>query len=100
MSTLSEESNMAYQSNTILKAASLEEVISIINCGGIIEGIEGIEFTPSMLAACYAHNAITESDYDITDDGIESALDYVWEAGARFNFADALVYARKLATRD
>lgn len=89
---------MVYQSNTIRKAASLEEVISIINCGGIIEGIEGIEFTPSMLAACYAHNAITESDYDITGDGIESAMDYLWGEGARFNYADAVFYARKLAS--
>ena len=43
-----------YSSNTLKSCKDIEEVVELINSAPILEGIEGIEFTPEELAAEYA----------------------------------------------
>jgi len=88
-----------YLSNSITNATSLEKVVTVINAAaeGHIEGMEGIEFTPEMLAGCYAYGAASDSGFEIDEDSIDSHLEILNEAGAQFDHSGAVDYALKLA---
>jgi hypothetical protein len=87
-----------YVSNAIRGYTTLEQIVAHINNGGTCEGIEGIEFSPEQLAGQYAFDAITESDYPDVDEGsIDAHLDFLVDAGAKFNRRDAINHGLLLA---
>lgn len=87
-----------YISNALNNALSLEAVVSLVN-RGTCEGMEGIEFSPEMLAGQYAYNAAKEAG-SVEDEDIDGQLDYLHEAGARFNQAAALAHAIAIKAAD
>ena len=88
-----------YISNSIKNATSLTEVVDIINDAstGHVEGMEGLEFTPAMLAGQYAHGAARDAGYGETEDNIEAHLDFLVEHGAKFDFMAALAHGVAIA---
>ena len=88
-----------YISNSISNAKRQEEVVEIINgaAEGHIEGMEGIEFTPSMLAGQYAHAAAAESGYGSDAECIEAHLDILENEGAKFDSHAALKHGVAIA---
>lgn len=86
-----------YKSNSIEKAMSREEVVNIINAAaenGHAEGMEGVEFTPEMLAGCAIFDAC-EFEYDAASE-IEAQAELLKEDGAEFNKSEACEYALNL----
>ena len=74
----------AFFQNNIL---TLERIVEVINDGGTSSS------TPEELAGYYAFDAAREgSDNagDIDSDTIEAHMDFLAEAGARFNYAEAV----------
>ena len=86
-------------SNSIKNATSLGEVMAIINgaADGHVEGMEGIEFTPSQLAGQYAHDAAAESDFGADKDSIDGQLEFLAEEGAKFDHYAALDHGISIA---
>ena len=80
-----------YTSNAIKNAPSIEAVIALVN-EGTCEGMEGIEFTPEMLAGQYAYEAAKEAGYT-EDADLDGQLDILREAGAKFKQDAALAHA-------
>lgn len=87
-----------YISNSIKNATALAEVVDIINgaADGHIEGMEGIEFTPAMLAGQYAYDAAAESGYTGKAD-IEAHLEILENEGAKFDSRAALKHGVAIA---
>ena len=86
-----------YKSNSIEKATSREEVVNIINAAaenGHAEGMEGVEFTPEMLAGCAIFGAC-EFEYDAESE-IEAQAELLKEDGADFDMSEACEYALEL----
>jgi len=88
-------------SNSIKTATSLPEVVAIINgaADGHIEGMEGLGFTPAMLAGQYAQDAAAESGY-MGDAEIEAHLEFLVEKGADFDFSAALAHGMTIAAAE
>ena len=86
-------------SNSIKNATSQEKVVNIINgaAEGHIEGVEGIEFTPAMLAGQYAQAAAAESGYGSDAECIEAHLDILENEGAKFDSRSALKHGVAIA---
>ena len=86
-------------SNSIKNATALTEVVEIINgaADGHVEGIEGLEFTPAMLAGQYAQAAAAESGYGSDDECIEAHLDILENEGAKFDSHAALKHGVAIA---
>ncbi|WP_299195724.1 hypothetical protein [uncultured Amphritea sp.] len=79
--------------NAITEAASIEQVVEIINAskaGDVSEYFGGSDTREAEeMAGQYAWEAAEESGY--TDDGsIEAQLDFLVEVGAEFDFSAAL----------
>ena len=85
-------------SNSIKDATSQDEVVKIINgdASGHVEVMEGIEFTPAQLAGQYAHAAAAQSGY-MGEAEIEAHLDIIEDAGANFDYFDALAHGMSIA---
>lgn len=88
-----------YLSHAVKNAQHISEVVDVINAGGITEGIESIEFTPSQLAGIYAYCAIEADDFcnSHNDDDHDAHLDVLDDVGAIFDSKDAIVYASQLS---
>ena len=72
--------------NALENCHGIDQVVELINCELVTDASE------EMIAAKYAYDAAEESGY--TDDtSIEAHLDYLVEAGAKFDFQDALKMA-------
>lgn len=84
-----ESINISY---AVAHAQTLESVVSLVN-EGTCEGLEGMEFTPAQLAGQYAQSAAKDSGYPATSDSVEAHLEFLSDAGASFNFADAVAHA-------
>lgn len=73
----------------------------ITNLQGVVESInnspvQGFEqYTPAFKAASYAYEAQIASGYEISEEAIETHLDILVEAGAEFDYFDALSIALK-----
>ena len=78
-----------YISNELNNCSSLEKVVDLIN-SGVCEGVEGIEFTATGLAAQYAADASIDCHDRFKDDEIKSHLDILEESGAKFDYEKAL----------
>lgn len=74
-----------------------EQIVRYINEGGGAEGMEGIEFTASQLAGQYAFNAAKEAGYGLTAEDMQGQLEYLAEAGAVFDEAQATAHALAIA---
>ena len=85
-----------YTSISIREAQTQEAVVEMINQGGITEGMEGVEFGPDQLAGQYAWDAQSESDCEVDKAGIEAHLEILSNAGAEFDFGEALKHAMLL----
>lgn len=88
-----------YLSHAIQNAQNITEVVEMINNGGHSEGIEGVEFTPEMLAGIYSYVAVEDSDSECRvhiNDNHDAHLDVLIDCGAQFSSADALLYASQL----
>ena len=87
-----------YISNSIKNAKNQEEVVEIINgaADGHVEGMEGIEFTPEMLAGQYAHAAAAQHGY-MGEAEIEAHLDILGDAGANFDYFAAAAHGMAIA---
>jgi hypothetical protein len=84
-------------SNALEDAKTVAEVVSIIN-SGTVEGMSeagGTEFTPEMLAGQYAAGECEEAKNDATvfDLFVEVNLDFIADAGAKFDYSKAADYA-------
>lgn len=81
-----------YSSKTLRDCRDIEKVIELINSGTILEGIEGVEFTPEELAAEYSYEAAKENVGEelIENDKLEFHLSILLEKGANFSYPDAL----------
>mgnify|MGYP001301969331 FL=1 len=90
-----------FLSPAILNAHTLEEVVNYVN-EGTCEGMEGIEFTSEMLAGQYAWSAAKEASdgESITSYHIEGQLEFLSEAGARFDETKATLHGLALASAD
>ena len=88
-----------YISNSIKNATSLSEVVGIINgaADGHVEGMEGLEFTPAMLAGQYAQAAAGESGYGSDAECIEAHLDILENEGAKFDCHAAMKHGAAIA---
>lgn len=86
-----------YASNTIRNCSSLEQVITVINGGAIVEGMEGVEFTPAQMAGQYAFEAARESGWPVDESALDAHLDFLAEAGAEFDRSGAIVHGLQLA---
>jgi hypothetical protein len=85
-----------YESHAMKNANSIERVVELVN-KGTYEGIEGVEFTPEMLAGCYAYNAACDSGNEIDKEELEAQLYCLADGGANFDASGALEYAIKLS---
>lgn len=90
-----------FLSPAIANAHTLDEVVTRVN-EGTCEGMEGIEFTPEMLAGQYAWRAAKEAaDGDpITAYHLEGQLEFLREAGATFDEAKAVSHGLSLVSAD
>lgn len=89
-----------YLSNAIANAASLEQVVEYVN-EGTCEGMEGIEFSPEMLAGQYAWEAAKDAaEGDITEADLEGQLEFLSEAGGVFDEQNAIAHGMKIAAAD
>lgn len=84
-----ESINISY---AVANAQTLESVVSLVN-EGTCEGMEGMEFTAAQLAGQYAQSAAKDSGYPVTADAVEAHLEFLLDAGASFNVADAVAHA-------
>jgi hypothetical protein len=87
-----------YLSPAIANAHTLEEVATHVN-EGTCEGMEGIEFTPEMLAGQYAWQGAKEAGdgEEITEQHLEGQLECLHEAGAKFDEQAAIAHGMKIA---
>jgi|TARA_R110000851_G_scaffold333472_1_gene513548 hypothetical protein len=90
-----------FLSPAITNAHTLEEVVAHVN-EGTCEGMEGIEFTSEMLAGQYAWEAAKQaSDGEpITAYSLEGQLEFLSDAGARFDEPKAILHGLALASAD
>ena len=84
-----------YISNAIRSATSLDEVVELINAGGVCEGMEGVEFTGSQLAGQYAEDCARDSDF-FDRASVEAHLEVLSDAGAVFEPEEAAEWAIKI----
>ena len=77
------------------KANTIEKAAEIVT-NGTCEGVEGVEFTPEQLAGQYAYDAQREMGEPVTDDGSFFHLECLENAGAKFDFSEAMIHAEKL----
>ena len=89
-----------HTSNTIRNCSSLEQVVTVINGGAIVEGMEGVEFTAAQLAGQYAFEAARDSGWAVDAAAIAAHLDILADAGAEFDHADAAEHAMALVGGD
>ena len=76
--------------NAITEANTLEQVVEIINSDEASEYFGGTDLrSAEKMAGQYAWEAAEESGYT-DDESIEAHLDILSDAGARFNFSNAL----------
>lgn len=78
-------------------ALTAEEVVEVVN-GGTCEGMEGIEFTASMLAGQYAAGAAKDSaDNGVIEHAdIEAHLEFLHNFGAIFDFETATEHGMRI----
>lgn len=86
-----------YISRAVQNAATLEQVVELINAGGTTEGMEGVEFSPAQLAGQYAYDAADDAGFGIDRDNIAGQLSFLAAAGAVFDESAAIEWALKLA---
>lgn len=79
-------------SRAIAQAHSLEAVVAIINAGGIVEGMEGVEFTAEELAGQYAAEAARDNGF-LDGESHAAHLEFLRDAGAVFDHPVALAWA-------
>lgn len=93
--------SIIYISRAVVSAQSLEDVVEIINKGGVCEGMEGVEFTPEQLAGQYAEDAAHDSGFAVDQDAIEAHLEILRDAGANFDASAAAAHGMAInAARD
>jgi len=90
-----------YLSNAIANATSIEQIVEIVNAE-TCEGMEGVEFTSSMLAGQYAYDAVKDdSDCELVIERyLEGQLELLREAGAEFDEQAAIAHGVKIAAAD
>ena len=84
-------------SHALDNALTVEEVVEVVN-GGTCEGMEGIEFTASMLAGQYAANGAKDGAETgvIEYADIEAHLQFLHDSGATFDFAAATEHGMRI----
>ncbi|MFP4104864.1 MAG: hypothetical protein ACLFVU_02145 [Phycisphaerae bacterium] len=89
-----------YISKTIQDDHSIDQLVEHAN-EGLCEGMEGIEFSPEQLAGQYAWQAAKEADPDwIDEDSLGAHLEFLRDAGAKFDELEAIEHGLKLAAAD
>lgn len=85
----------------ITQSGSIEAVVDAVNKMNNGEGVEyygGVDLrSGDTLAGEYAFHAADSSDYPVDDDALSAHMDFLAEAGAVFDHAEAMEVARKLA---
>jgi hypothetical protein len=85
-----------YLSKALTDAMTIEQVVSLVN-DGLCEGMEGIEFTPEMLAGQYAAKEAEWSTSEaVTEADLEAQLEYLRAAGAKFDTQGAVAHGMKI----
>ena len=87
-----------YVSRTLSEAHTIQSVVKIVN-EGVVEGIEGIVFTSEQLAGQYAVEAAQQSGYNVDENEIWAHLEFLSNAGGKFNFSSAVNHGMKIHTK-
>ncbi|MEE8132136.1 MAG: hypothetical protein V3T40_01005 [Nitrososphaerales archaeon] len=73
--------------NALENCISIDQVVSLINDDAATDA------TSEMVASAYAINAAEEEGYGSSDENLEAHLDVLTEAGADFDYSDAMKQA-------
>lgn len=85
-----------FKSQLIKNAQNLNEVVKLINNGTVenVDGFKNIKFRAEELAGQYAAEAKKDDQFFCSrSEELENQLTLLIEAGAKFNFAEALNHA-------
>ena len=79
------------------QAATLLDVVNLINEAPSAEEMNDMEFTAEQLAGQYAFEAADEAGYGFNDPELEVHLDILEEEGAKFDLSGAILHSKVLA---